>query len=324
MALIAWSNFPMKILLLWATSATLAAVGLWLVASALTGDALTPVRLLNYATPWIGMGLSGASLVLYFFGYKRWSSVYLLTALIVLSSYYSQLGRIATDVLWGQDDPSYTMRVISYNLMTRNTDMTAAARVLKQNSADLIFLQEVGMPREFTAAISGLYGVAPMFIARSDDSNLMIISRFPLRDKPTVGNIQEAVLVSPIGEINLRNLHFVKAINSDELQQREMRNLVQEISSVTDPVIVAGDINQTQNSEGYQMLREWLVNTHEESGVGFGFTFPTSMRRIGKVMPFIRIDHLFVSRHFSVHTSGVIGESGGSDHYPITADISLR
>jgi vancomycin resistance protein VanJ len=318
------AHFRPRKIKLWLSLAFLVLVSIWWFLAAISGDALTAVRWANYATPWIGMSLLSAGAVLFAFGLKKMCMSYWLVALIVLGPYHSQLGRAVTCALRNHEAPPDTLQVLSYNLMTRSVDMKTAARLLREHPADLIFLQEVGRPAELVSAISGLYGNAPIFIARGRGSNLMIISRFPLREKEANGKVQNAVLITPKGEIVLRNLHLEKAIDHDELQQKQMAALSEEISRIADPVIVAGDFNQTQNSDGYRMLRNWLFNVHEESGVGFGFTFPTPTRRMGRVMPFIRIDHIFVSRHFSVNTSKVHEDFGPSDHFPTSASLTLR
>jgi endonuclease/exonuclease/phosphatase (EEP) superfamily protein YafD len=37
----------------------------------------------------------------------------------------------------------------------------------------------------------------------------------------------------------------------------------------------------------------------------------------------VRIDHIFYSDHFFAHTAGTLPTSGGSDHLPVVAELSL-
>lgn len=151
----------------------------------------------------------------------------------------------------------------------------------------------------------------------------MIISRYQLVEEASDGKVQRAVLQAPMADISLRNLHAIKAIYDDAVQEMIVEKLISDISSVADPIIVAGDFNLTQENDGYKELREWLQNAHEEAGVGFGFTFPTPVRRIGLLFPLVRIDHLFVSRHFCVTSFRTLNGFAASDHYPITATLTF-
>lgn len=302
----------------------LALVGLWWCLSVLTGDALTPVRWANYATPWIGMGLLAAGAGFFIARSKNWSIAYLLVGLVVLGPYGNQLTGGIGGFSQKMDSTDNILHVVSFNVMTRNVDTDAVAAVILHNRADLIFLQEVRDPELLATRISNMYGDAPTYIAADNKLNLMIVSRFRVIEEPSEGKIQRAVVKAPQGEIVLRNLHSVKGISSDEMQQKLMMGLSEEVSRMAAPVIVAGDFNLTQDNDGYRELRTWLLNAHEEAGSGFGFTFPTPSRRVGWLFPFVRIDHLFVSRHFAVLSSRTIKDYGNSDHFPIEIEIMQR
>lgn len=302
----------------------LALVGLWWGLSMLTGDTLTPVRWANYATPWISMGLLIAGAGFFAAGSKNWGLAYLLVGLMVLGPYGSQLTGGLGGFVQKMEPTDNVLRVVSFNLMTRNVDTNAVAAVILHNQADLIFLQEVRDPELLATRISNMYGDAPTYIATDDRLNLMIVSRFPVLEEPSEGKIQRAVVKAPQGNIVLRNLHSVKGIRSDAMQQKLIAGLSEEVSRMAAPIIVAGDFNLTQDNDGYRELRTWLFNAHEEAGSGFGFTFPTPSRRVGWLFPFVRIDHLFVSRHFAVLSSSTVKDYGNSDHFPIEMEVIQR
>jgi endonuclease/exonuclease/phosphatase family metal-dependent hydrolase len=75
------------------------------------------------------------------------------------------------------------------------------------------------------------------------------------------------------------------------------------------------------------MLSQYLENAHWEAGWGFGFSFPSDDRPLANVVtffsPVVRIDHIFYSLHFVVRSAATLSESGGSDHLPVVAELSL-
>ncbi len=304
--------------------AVLALSATWWTLSTLTGDALSIVRQINYASPWVGMLLFISGLAAISIKRMKLGVVTLIVALLVLAPYQAQLGRFFVGMPHSAEDGSPTLRVLSYNTMLRNHDVAAISDVILGHRPDIALLQEVLSPVELGQRLAGLYEGAPVHVVSDEYLRLMIVSRFPIRAQESRNEVQRAI-VSPPGSaaIMLRNLHAVRGTNDDTDQLEFVENLVADISSVYEPLIVAGDFNMTESNEGYGMISDWLKNTHEEAGVGFGFTFATPQRRFGTLMPLIRIDHMFVSRHFDVLEAGRLAKFGNSDHFPIEAVLSL-
>jgi endonuclease/exonuclease/phosphatase family metal-dependent hydrolase len=71
-------------------------------------------------------------------------------------------------------------------------------------------------------------------------------------------------------------------------------------------------------------VNQYLHNSHWEVGCGFGFTYPTPVVLFKKNIPFpalIRIDHIFHSDDLIAIRSRTLSDSGGSDHYPVMAEL---
>jgi vancomycin resistance protein VanJ len=85
-----------------------------------------------------------------------------------------------------------------------------------------------------------------------------------------------------------------------------------------------GDFNTTDQTENYRLVAEQLTDVHWAVGRGFGFTFP-DLRRYGAdsplIGPVVRIDHIFVSQHFTPQEIHVIPSGHGSDHLPVVATL---
>lgn len=65
------------------------------------------------------------------------------------------------------------------------------------------------------------------------------------------------------------------------------------------------------------MVAEGLVDAHDATGRGFGFTWS----RFG--LPLMRLDHVLVTGELGVDSSNVI-DGPGSDHAILVVDVSGR
>ena len=80
------------------------------------------------------------------------------------------------------------------------------------------------------------------------------------------------------------------------------------------PVIICGDFNDTPNSFAYNKLSKNLEDSFLQKGNGIGSTF------LGKI-PFLRIDYIFHSSHFST-TNFTIHKHEYSDHRAIESSFT--
>ena len=79
------------------------------------------------------------------------------------------------------------------------------------------------------------------------------------------------------------------------------------------PVILCGDFNDVPNSYAYNTIGEGMLNAFTEKGFGVGATFDG-------ISPALRIDNIFVDKHFEVLQYKRI-EKKLSDHFPIISDL---
>jgi endonuclease/exonuclease/phosphatase (EEP) superfamily protein YafD len=155
-----------------------------------------------------------------------------------------------------------------------------------------------------------------------------IISRFPLTPVELAydkGRTQKVIAATPAGPIAVWNVHPNTPLPWLR-QYRQISALAEDIAAVDGPLIVGGDFNTTDQSETYHLVNQYLHNAHWEAGWGFGFSFPAHQphfRDIPILTPVIRIDHIFYSSHFFAQNARTLSDSGGSDHFPVTAKLSL-
>ena len=107
------------------------------------------------------------------------------------------------------------------------------------------------------------------------------------------------------------------------IQDDELERLLGELDLLQGPVVVAGDLNMTDQSPGYKELTRRLGDAHREVGWGLGLTFPDrEARRITSPFPLMRIDYILHSRDITAHRA-YVGDRGGPTHRYVVAELSF-
>ena len=296
----------------------------------LTGDRFLAVRLANYFLPWIGCALliCLAAALLY---RCRKVSVALMVPLGVIGSIYAPFFFHCLHCAAAEGP---VIKVMSYNVMSDNEDMAACAALIKHEKPDILLLQEINHRnlQELLADLDDVGAAAPLKAAYDDENLGAIISRFSIEyfDRfPGKNRAQKARLESPYGSLTVINVHAVRSGWS--VRHRGMEELLEDVLSENGPLILAGDFNTTEQSQTFQFLEKHLVNTHNEAGCGFGFSFPARTHSgiffnpFGlKLLPFIRIDHIFHNDQLTTLKSYTASDSGGSDHFPVIAELAFK
>ena len=107
----------------------------------------------------------------------------------------------------------------------------------------------------------------------------------------------------------------------------QMTALAADIAQVEGPLIVAGDMNATDQSEIYRKFNHYLEDAYWETGWGFGFSYPASpysfMDMPFQTGPLWRIDYVFHNQYFTATSAHTLSNAGGSDHFPIVVELSI-
>ena len=110
--------------------------------------------------------------------------------------------------------------------------------------------------------------------------------------------------------------------------RREVAALVPRLRALSaggDPVVVAGDLNLTdQTPEFRRLLDAGYANAYRQAGWGIDLTYPAVVRARIVFFPLIGIDHVLVSPAVRARTATVWPEGGSSDHRPVVVDLVLR
>jgi vancomycin resistance protein VanJ len=290
------------------------------------GDRFFPVQILNYLGPWLLLPLIPA-LLLALALKRRWLSLTLAIPTLLIGITYAPLFMPRSSLVLA--DSSH-FKVMSFNVWYLNRDIDSAAALVIRENPDILLMQET-RSRVATHIFAEWQAAAPdrsLYISQNSDTRQTIISRFPITPIDNVtseGRAQKVLLQTPGGPLNVWNIHA----SQPRLWQRhyyQARALAHSIEQVNGPLLVAGDFNTTEQAEAYGLINDRLENAHWNAGWGFGFSFPANQPRIKRIpvpLPVIRIDHIFYNDGLFVYNAGTLSDSGGSDHYPVTAEFSL-
>jgi endonuclease/exonuclease/phosphatase (EEP) superfamily protein YafD len=260
--------------------------------------------------------------------------------------------------------PSLRLRVMSFNVASYSNqapgkrfdenDARGVARLIANAQPDIVLLQESSyyVLELITAQLAAIPSVQPYNIINPEDSELVVMSRFPMRTERAANSplpVASVRVSTTAGDITIWVVH---TIHEDVVITAGLRGLAihpqngrfvreqitwvaGQISGTIGPLIVAGDFNTPAGSPSLWPLADRLSEVHSVAGSGSGFTFPATQRftrtvsLLGTTLPFsspiklTRIDHMFVSQHFVVAAATVGDDSAGSDHAPVFATLVL-
>lgn len=246
-----------------------------------------------------------------------------------------------------------TMRVITLNVSTRSRPLDAIEAWLREESADLVLLQE--LPAQWIG-LQRLRDLYPYIASHQMPNASAVLSRYPIiategfnageRGFPyaprTVIDINgqavavyNASLPAPFRQRGRLSLHGIRSrrVNAawdllfgyDEFQRdQELEKLLARADAETLPVILGGDFNLSDESREYALLAERYHDSFRERGIGFGWTYPAlqAFGLPGIIPPVVRIDYLWHSDGLQT-VSAERGAFVTSDHLPMIAEIAF-
>jgi len=319
------------------------------------------MRQVNNFMPWLLFGLIPSMLLAWFTRHYRLTALLAISSILIESNFVPLFLPRPTPTL-ATNSPS--LKVMSYNVWYYNehTSYTSIAKVIKQVQPDILLLQELELRGAWhlRQELSGLYPNDTLYFIYEDKpltelspgSELYklydyrqrprrrnftlqaIISRYPLKAQGVdqlKSNLQKVQVETPNGTIAVWNVHTPHPLGWYLWQHQYRRTLAlsRDIAQTDSPLIVGGDFNATAQSEVYHLVSQYLHDTHQTAGWGYGFTFPTPNRDFhfyGIPVPsaVMRLDYLFYNDYFQVVQANTLSDSGGSDHFPIVAELRSR
>lgn len=205
----------------------------------------------------------------------------------------------------------------------KNRQFEKALSVARNGNPDVIVLSEVTMPwwlrfvQEFPEYSHQL--VEPRY------GGVGILSKLPMKNaeiryfgkkkRPRIC----AQLITSHGPLDMILVHTVTPFYLPPMRDGELQVVAEEARVSKNPVVVLGDINCSPWSPVFS--RFLMASGLNDSEQGFGIQPSWAPHAIP--FPIIPIDHIFVSENIEVVTRE-IGQDFGSDHRPVTVQLSLK
>lgn len=294
----------------------------------LVGDALKPVRMVSFVTPWL-LVFSLPLLLISGLARRKWLSVVLAGASLLIVSTFAPL--FLPNRLETVTSARYSFMIMSYNLHAID-DITGIVDIIRQQKPDVVLIQEYS-PALVDDSFHGLDDLYPelYFDVTPSEYGQAVFSRFPLKQAQVSyeqGRVEKLIIMTPAGPIAIWNVHPIPPfyIPAQDFEA-QFDALVRAIAQTEGPLIVAGDFNATDQSDVYHAINHYLKNAQFESGWGFGFTFPAHPYTMTSLQletgPLWRIDYIFYSPDLAATSARTLPSAGGTDHLPIIATISI-
>jgi len=304
----------------------------------LSGDSLDLIRAVSYVTPWLIMVVLLMSIIAGL-ARRRWLALALALPAVAIGLTFVPLFLPNRQTVPPPNNLS--LKLMSFNLHYIQ-ETSGVVEIIDQEQPDILLLQEVhpAAAASLLAELRNLYpppGVDVVDQVRSMDHdeigfNQAVFSRFPVKhisaefDK---GRVQKVVIETPRASIAVWNVHPLPPfLFPPEWHDSQISLLAADIAATTGPLIVGGDFNATDQSATYQAISRHLQNAYQEAGQGLGFGYPappyTFMDLPLPKGPLWRIDHIFYSQDFAASSARTVKNGGGSDHFPLVAELSLR
>lgn len=208
-------------------------------------------------------------------------------------------------------------RVVTASLRSLNDDMESAAERLVAQRPDVILAQETNRG-QLMAAVQRLSRQRWNWVYRLNE---VIACRCRIISSDSLDGPLHAKLDLPGGAVDFWNIHAPKSYGDAQINRLFFIKLADSARD-SPAAVVAGDFNATPWNDGYRVMSKVAVNAWHAAGWGPGFTFPTKTRRMGRIMPLIRIDHVFTTGRIVPLSARVVGASPGADHFPVVVELA--
>ena len=319
-----------------------AGIVLWFLLHLTIGDRLGWLALVSTFAPYLFWPLPIALIVTLVVGRRAWLPM-LLAVLVFAIEYGTLFDFGLLDRTPAEGEP---ITVVSFNSWGYSESPETAQAIVASGTPDIVVLQELSSA---TAAVidRDLAGIYPYRLMEPANRK-GILSRYPLTDASD-SLPSDLRWFTQTAEVDIGGLHvtvynvhlYATTVLSDlaagrsvvdglaggaAAREEQAAALAQDVAARAGPVIVAGDLNTTDQSTAYALLTRHLDDAHRQAGSGFGHTFPAyrgSFHGVPILPRAVRIDMILYSSDFQAVESRVVPEHGESDHNPVWATLIM-
>jgi endonuclease/exonuclease/phosphatase (EEP) superfamily protein YafD len=320
----------------------------WYVLSVFTHGRFVLVSLANMFAFQFFLLLIPFALVGFFFQIRRFQ----IASLVALVLFVFTFGKFFIPKQKDVPSSPEVLKVMTYNMLAFTPDVSVVADVIREEDADIVFMQETSFAMaDFLQ--NEMLDEYPYQINFPSDipTGIDVISKFPFEkmDFEMGGDwVGEPILlaVNWNGQtIHVVNFHMEPTAlelfsRPERIQQvsnirvRQAQYLVKFMQAHPGPVIFAGDANEVFLNNPYLVLvQSGLQDAWAKAGFGLGHTFPgnkspgTSRVHFGGLfIPewLVRIDYIFASQEWEVLSAHIARTDGYSDHRGVVAFLRLK
>jgi endonuclease/exonuclease/phosphatase (EEP) superfamily protein YafD len=263
----------------------------------------------------------------------RWSLIYA-PALILFTVQYGPL--LLPNPAAPVEAPH--LRVLTYNLGSVVEDAGHTAEVIRSANAQIVVLQELLSPvaLRLQRDLADLYPYHALHPNDSYACGVGLFSQYPILDDTyldqiVLGGQQTRIALAADTPITVLNVHPVAPAArlfglESALRSQEISYALDRAAQVTDPLLLVGDFNTTDQTDEYARIAARYGDAFRASGFGLGASFPNFTRfahRLRWLPPIIRIDYVFYDANWQAVSAYTLGDHGGSDHFPVLAELAL-
>lgn len=235
------------------------------------------------------------------------------------------------------------LRVMSWNIYRGKLGIDGLAKVIRQESPDVVLLQEVLRPKfapekvDQAASLNGsLSGYHTYSLASLQSGNVhpygdpAILSRLPMKDCQIVDANDGGRAYAIIATLDAMGppIHFVSVhlngtfkldprhvVESMAARHRQVSDLINRVGELEGVAIIGGDFNTPEWMPEYRQMGEAWND--------LGVSNDPALLTMPAASPAMRIDYVF-AKGGPVHSTGYrVVESVASDHRPVIVDVEF-
>ncbi len=263
---------------------------------------------------------------------------FILPALVFLLSVSTRL--YPTSYLMG---PPRTIRLLTFNIhhgegTDGRVDLERIARLIREQRADLVALQEVDRGvertgrRDLLAELAQLtkmnYAFGKNIDYQGGDYGNAILSRFPIIEQDNhhfklLRPSERRGLLRAVVDLGGKKLTLLAThidFHQDDAERlsnvEELHQGLAEYGQL--PLILCGDFNDVPGSRTHANVKNDFTDAWETVGKGDGFTYSSTK-------PEKRIDYVFIKKGARLRpVAARVIESDASDHLPLLVEIKIQ
>jgi endonuclease/exonuclease/phosphatase (EEP) superfamily protein YafD len=247
---------------------------------------------------------------------------------------------------------SALLRLTTFNMWVWNPRLDQVALWLREQTPDLVLLQEV--PPVWVDGISDLGDLYPYILTQSmmdDDGAKLVLSRLPILHwtnftltSEDIFRQQRLVLEVEGQQIAVYHVHlfplkgdyprfrlpfaphslFVNTILAydERIRRQQIDALLMRLTHERLPFVVAGDFNLSDQSRLYDRLAAQWTDSYLQAGSGLGWTWPAAVAELPVRLPLLaRLDYVWHGAGLRA-VAAQVGPALYSDHLPLSVTLT--